>query len=81
MKVLFLEDVEGVKVKKERDSILYGLDESNESIFSDDTYTFKSGDFITVECYDYSEKTLMIDALQVSINTKEFGDFLLVAYK
>ena len=76
-----LEYVEGVKVKKERDSILYGLEESNESIFSSDEYTFKSGDFIAVECYDYSEKISMIDALQVSINTKEFGDFLLVAYK
>ena len=76
-----LEYVEGVKVKKERDSILYGLEESNESIFSSDEYTFKSGDFIAVECYDYSEKISMIDALQVSINTKEFGDFLIVAYK
>ena len=75
-----LEYVEGVKVKKERDSIIYGLEESNESIFSSDEYTFKSGDFIAVECYDYSEKISMIDALQVSINTKEFGDFLLVAY-
>ena len=72
---------EDIKVREVRDEIFYGLEESNEGKFSYDEYMFKSGDFITVECYDYSEKTSMTDALQVSINTKEFGDFLRVAYK
>ena len=71
---------EGVKVKNVRDAIFYGLEESNESIFSYDEYTFKSGDTIEVHCYDYSEKTPYNDALQVAIITKEFNDFLLVAY-
>ena len=75
-----LEYVEGVKVKKERDSIMYGLEESNESKFSYDEYTFKTGDSIEVHCYDYSKKTPYKDALQVAISTKEFNDFLLVAY-
>ena len=71
---------EGVKVNNVRDAIFYGLEESNESIFSYDEYTFKSGDTIEVHCYDYSEKTPYNDALQVGIRTKEFNDFLLVAY-
>ena len=71
---------EDVKVRELRDEIFYGLEESNESIFSYDEYTLKSGDSIEVHCYDYSEKTSYNDALQVGILTKEFGEFLIVAY-
>ena len=71
---------EGIIVKKVRDEIFYGLEESNETIFSYDEYTFKSGDSVEVHCYDYSGKTPYKDALQIAILTKEFGDFLLVAY-
>ena len=72
---------EGLKVVKPRDVIFYGLEESNESKYSIDQYTFKSGDEIQVGCYDYSKKTPYIDALQVIIYTKEYSDFLDVAYK
>ena len=71
---------EDVKVRELRDEIFYGLEESNESIFSYDEYTLKSGDSIEVHCYDYSEKTPYKDALQVGILTKEFGEFLILAY-
>ena len=50
---------EGIKVDKVRDKIFYGLEKSNESKSSHDAYFFKSGDIITVECYDYSKKNII----------------------
>jgi len=39
-------------------------------------FKFKSEDLIVVSCYDFSEKETVADALAISIDTKQFNDFL-----
>ena len=39
-------------------------------------FKFKSEDLIVVSCYDFSEKETVTDALVISIDTKQFNDFL-----
>ena len=44
-------------------------------------YWFDSKDVVVVACYDYSEESGYMDNLSVSVDTKEYNEFLLIAYK
>ena len=44
-------------------------------------YWFDSKDVAVVACYDYSEESGYMDNLSVSVDTKEYNEFLLIAYK
>ena len=44
-------------------------------------YWFDSEDLAVVACYDYSEESGYMDNLAVSVDTKEYNDFLGIAYK
>jgi len=44
-------------------------------------YWFDSKDVVVVACYDYSEESGYTDNLSVSVDTKEYNEFLGIAYK
>ena len=44
-------------------------------------YWFDSKDVVVVACYDYSEESGYMDNLSVSVDTKEYNEFLGIAYK
>ena len=44
-------------------------------------YWFDSKDVAVVACYDYSEESGYMDNLAVAVDTKEYNDFLGIAYK
>ena len=55
-------------------------DATGKSTYTGVYYWFESGDYSSVECYDWSEKktteTGWLDNLRVGIGTKEFSDWL-----
>ena len=78
---LMFGDVPGIK-KKEIKKYTHGVDKSLKSSFTNGGYTFKTGDSIKVECNDYSKeysekKDNLPDLLYVSIDSKEFSNFLM----
>ena len=44
-------------------------------------FWFDSKDVVVVACYDYSKESGYLDNLSVSVDTKEYNDFLGIAYK
>ena len=44
-------------------------------------YWFDSNDVVVVACYDYSKESGYTDNLAVAVDTKEYNDFLGIAYK
>tara|TARA_Y100000590_G_C15549346_1_gene950281 strand:- start:14 stop:604 length:591 start_codon:yes stop_codon:yes gene_type:complete len=55
---------------------------SGESTYTHVYYNFNNGDSISVTCYDYSKEHGSQDHLNLNLQTKEFGDWLIYeAYK
>ena len=51
-------------------------DKSGKSKHRSIYFTFDSGDYVTVECYDWSKKMGYWDNLRIGIITNEFNDWL-----
>ena len=57
-------------------------DTSGRSTATTVNFIFDSGDFISVQCKDWSEKMNLYDRLKITIVTKEYHEFTLnEAYK
>ena len=71
--------------KTTNDNGKHDADKSGKSKTHDVYFSFKSGNYISVSCYDWSEemtkKNKWFDNLKVAIQTKEFEDFLIEYYK
>ena len=52
------------------------VDKSRKSKHRAIYFDFDSGDYVTVECYDWSKKMGYWDNLRIAIITNEFGDWL-----
>jgi hypothetical protein len=80
-----LSDVLKDTKKKINDKKKHLADKSGKSKTYDVYFNFKSGNYIAVSCYDWSEemtkKNKWFDNLKVAIQTKEFEDFLTEYYK
>ena len=50
---------------------------SGKSTFTDISYEFKNGDFTSITCYDYSDEHGDMDHLSISMDKKEFRQWLL----
>ena len=66
--------------RSEKKIIKHSVDKSGKSITAKVTFWFDSGNFASVNCHNYSEETGYQDHLNVSFKTKEFNDFLKIAY-
>jgi len=70
-----------VALKSEKKTYINTIDEANDTKKVSQAFWFDSEDVVVVACYDYSLKSGYIDNLAVSIDTKEYNDFLGIAYK
>ena len=66
--------------KREINSVKHAADKSGKSIFKSGSYKSKQG-WIIIGCNDYAKETGWMDHLTVNIKTKEFNDWLGIAYK
>ena len=57
------------------------INEPNDTQKTMVAFWFDTDDLISVSCYDYSLKSGYMDNLAVTIDTKEYNDFLNIAYK
>ena len=66
-----------ISVKKDkRKNIKHSADKSGKSTVTSVYLNFDSGDFASVECYDWSKTMGFPDHLRVGITTKELNDWL-----
>ena len=64
-------------VKKIKAKEKHEADTSGESLVTSVYFVFKSGDFVTVECLDWSERMKYPDQIRVSINLNELNVWLI----
>ena len=65
----------------EKKAITQTIDKPGDTKKVSVAYWFDSKDVAVVACYDYSEESGYMDHLSVSVDTKEYNDFLGIAYK
>ena len=84
LKKNFNEDISGIFSKVENEEVKYKAqrDKSGNSIIYGTQYYFPAGDFLTANCMDWTKEMKLAKVFQVSIRTKDYGNFLLnEAYK
>jgi len=65
----------------EKETITQTIDKPGDTKKVAVAYWFDSNDLVVVACYDYSEESRYMDNLAVAVDTKEYNDFLGIAYK
>ena len=68
-----------LKVKSEKGK--HRADKSGKSKFDSTEFVFKSGGFIRLACYDWSKKMGYDDHFRIGILSKEFDEWLAIAYE
>ena len=61
--------------KRDRGTIKHAYDKSGKSTYTDFYFEFQSGK-VKVSCYDWSKEMKYSDHLRISINSKEFDNFI-----
>ena len=69
-------NVKGIKKDRLKEYI-HGADPSGKSTYTRGGFIFNSGDRINIDCNDFSKESDYIDEMYVSIDSKEFYDFLM----
>ena len=65
-----------ISTKKTKRKKKHRADKSGKSTVTSVFFKFKSGDYVSVECLDWSKKMRFRDHLRVSITLKELSDWL-----
>ena len=65
----------------EKKTMIQTIDKPGDTKKVSVAYWFDSKDVVVAACYDYSEESGYMDNLAVSVDTKEYNDFLGIAYK
>ena len=73
------ESFSDLKVKSEKGK--HRADKSGKSKFDSTEFVFESGGFIILACYDWSKKMGYEDHFRIGILSKEFDEWLAIAYE
>ena len=55
-------------------------DKSGESTYTTFIFEFKTGEFASVQCYDWSNQVKYVDHLRISISTEEVTNWVISNY-
>ena len=64
----------------EKETEVSTIDKPGDTKKTSVAYWFDTNDVVVVACYDYSEESGYTDNLSVSVDTKEYNEFLGIAY-